>query len=619
MTQFLVLCDDSPLPDGYTGGVSTTMEIRHRGRDPDLNLRIQNLSHALLATVDNRAADLVRIASYVYAVDQSVRRGGPKDVYGRDWQRQFLMSIPVTDPSFWNTAEVKDLLSETLFFLSEDRWEFYFTQVLPDYSQLVLEMAEGEVLRNPSSVVLLSGGADSLCAAIEAVTERGGQPVVVSHRSNPALDHRQSFLVKELRRRFPSWDFPHISVWIHRRGAEAIETTQRTRSFLYATLGCSVAAQLGLAQVLLADNGVVSINLPKTPQLVGTYSSRSTHPKFIKLYNSLIGIVFSQPPDVVNPFWNQTRADTLDQLVRNESADLLQETVSCAHTRRPLVTPHCGVCSQCVDRRFGVLAAGLAQHDLAERYGVDIFTDELQEGDARTHAEAHVRFAREIARQTDDGLFEVFPQLFDCILPEDPDPASTAREVIEMLRRHTRQTLGVIESQVQAHATDLIQGTLPASCLIRLVAAGHHLLDNRSELVRRLSETIRRGLPPVFRGHSPTNESEVQDAVDGLIKANREALDREVPFLPFAGIGTKPDFSSITNSNGWLFVEVKYPRTRQRLRGVITEITSRATVYRRQGASVFFPVYDPNRCIQDDEQFTRDVTVTEGMWVFVCR
>ena len=35
---------------------------------------------------------------------------------------------------------------------------------------------------------------------------------------------------------------------------------------------------------------------------------------------------------------------------------------------------HCGCCSQCLDRRFGALAAGLGEDDPEEMYEVDLLT-----------------------------------------------------------------------------------------------------------------------------------------------------------------------------------------------------------------------------------------------------
>jgi hypothetical protein len=71
-----------------------------------------------------------------------------------------------------------------------------------------------------------------LAATIEARIE-GRQPILVSHRAAPVLDSRQKNLVKLLWHKFPSWAFPHISMWVNRAGGKrTTEFTQRSRSFL---------------------------------------------------------------------------------------------------------------------------------------------------------------------------------------------------------------------------------------------------------------------------------------------------------------------------------------------------------------------------------------------------
>jgi hypothetical protein len=65
-----------------------------------------------------------------------------------------------------------------------------------------------------------------------------------------------------------------------------------------------------------------------------------------------------------------------------------------------ILHPHCGHCSQCIDRRFAVLAAGQENEDPAEAYKVELFTDERPPGPDREMSLAYVRSARLI--QTDN-------------------------------------------------------------------------------------------------------------------------------------------------------------------------------------------------------------------------
>jgi hypothetical protein len=117
VTSALFQCDGATIPAAFE---SAAWEIRDcvncQGPAATLNLRLENLSHALLATIHARATDLVRIAAYAYADDQSVSRGGPADVYAKRWRRHFGMAVPVRDPGFWNqTASARS---------SRPRWSF---------------------------------------------------------------------------------------------------------------------------------------------------------------------------------------------------------------------------------------------------------------------------------------------------------------------------------------------------------------------------------------------------------------------------------------------------------------------------------------------------------------
>jgi hypothetical protein len=404
-------------------------------------------------------------------------------------------------------------------------------------------------------------------------------------------------------------------------GMGAVENSQRSRSFLYLALGVATAHELEIDVVRVADNGIVSINLPKTEQTVGSMLSRSTHPKFIHLFTRLTSLIFQKPILIENPFLFFTRADVLRILERYGCAALLQETVSCHKPRKAQVTPHCGVCSQCIDRRFGTLAAGLEEHDLVQRYEQDIFVQPLKEGNDRAQAESYVRFAKRIEELSEDGVFIEFPELQYCLLRSDPHPERTAEQLVDLLKRHAREVCTVMATQISAHAEDLIQGTLPEDCLIRLVATADHLKDPREKYARKVAGRLRSAIPPIFQARKPSNERELQDAVEGLFAAMRQEMDREVPLLPFAGISTKPDFSQPPEAleRERFFIEMKYVKTRQRLNRIVTEITSRQRIYVQQGACVLFGVYDPERYITNDEGFIGDLEIEGKVWVVVIR
>src|SRR4029450_13161880 len=57
------------------------------------------------------------------------------------------------------------------------------------------------------------------------------------------------------------------------------EFTQRTRTFLFSAIGCVVAEMMGCARIRFFENGIMSFNLPISPQIVGSRATRSTHPR----------------------------------------------------------------------------------------------------------------------------------------------------------------------------------------------------------------------------------------------------------------------------------------------------------------------------------------------------
>ena len=79
---------------------------------------------------------------------------------------------------------------------------------------------------------------------------------------------------------------------------------------------------------------------------------------------------------MTNPFAWMTKADVVGRIATNGFGGLIRDTRSCTRVHDMTIhQPHCGYCSQCIDRRFAMLAAGQEHEDPAEAYKVDLFTD----------------------------------------------------------------------------------------------------------------------------------------------------------------------------------------------------------------------------------------------------
>lgn len=490
-TRVVFQCDDAPLPDGVKSiEHATVQEIRAHGPEATLDLRIEDLYHLVLAEVSGQHADLVRIAAYVYRADLAVSRGGDRDSDAWHWSRHLTLCIPVADPDFWNADNVRSALSSTLSFLTGDRWDFWFSQAAAEFRQITLELATRDLYERPNVVTLFSGGLDSLCTLVESVM-KGEHPVPIGHWPSARHERRQKLLIEALKQLNPSWSFPLLGAHIVRRGQAPVESTQRSRGFLYGCLASAIAAEIGAPKVYLADNGPVSLNLPINDQLVGALASRATHPKFLDRLNGLMKLVLRQPVTVSNPLQYRTRSEALGILRQAKAERLIGSTLSCSNgARLPATTPHCGGCSQCIDRRFATIAANLDEHDPADRYQQDVFLDILDPWDRATTAYSHVRFARRVSGLDENALFREYMELLDIPPSIDMDTEDAVREALDLIRRHATTVLGVLEAQTARHLTQLVSGQVPAASLLGNVMgeqAGRRVVDRRPLVIASIS------------------------------------------------------------------------------------------------------------------------------------
>jgi hypothetical protein len=234
------------------------------------------------------------ITAYVYCADQQIPRGGEVVVdFGGKWRRPFIFHIPVRLPEIWSANGIIDTLRKTLSFLSEDTYDFRFSQLTnPVPLQQYLKFEDAHVpSEDIDEVILFSGGLDSLGGAVkEAVLEKR-RVALVSHRSTPKVFSRQRQLVARLQTICAEHPPLHVPVWVHKRSIPGHEFTQRTRSFLYAALAFAVARAFRLQRLQFYENGVVSLNLPISEQAIGARATRTTHPQtlngFAELFSHL--------------------------------------------------------------------------------------------------------------------------------------------------------------------------------------------------------------------------------------------------------------------------------------------------------------------------------------------
>lgn len=437
------------------------------GTGENVSLRIKDIDSQLLKNIPSPFHDLIEIATYIYCADQAITRGGDGvDNFGEDWRRRMFFRIAVRNPDLWNSSPLKDHLIETLSFLSEDEYHFDFVKL--EKRPLTQTHLKFDV-DPPEEVVLFSGGLDSLGGAVEEAVINSRKIVMVTHKPTHKLNRRHRKLL-ELLSSAATHQPLHIPVVINKDKSLGREYTQRSRSFLYAAQGATVAQMFNLHRIRFYENGVISFNLPISTQVVGARATRTTHPQVINGFANIFSTLSGKPFTVENPFLWKTKTEVISGIVKAGCADTIKFASSCTHTWvMTKLRTHCGTCSQCIDRRFAVLAADAGKHDPKEAYGVDLLIGERKEGEPKTMMAAYVETANEIVDMSALDFFGRFGEAARVLKHLNGSPDTTGLQIYELHRRHAQYITKVIDDAIAQNRSAIRKRQLPSSCLLRLV------------------------------------------------------------------------------------------------------------------------------------------------------
>jgi 7-cyano-7-deazaguanine synthase in queuosine biosynthesis len=445
------------------------------GSPSKINLRIDHISRRLAENIPDLLTDMLEVAAYVYCADQLIGLGTSQMTeMGAEWRRRFRFSIPVRCLSVWKDPRILGALCDTLGFLSEDEYAFEFVesakpQPLQSYIPFDDSVDQSFAL---DEVVLFSGGLDSLAGAIDALMGAGKRLALVSHQSSTMVTSKQHGLLAALRDRTPPGSLFHIPVSINKGHSEAVEFTQRTRSFMFATLAFIVARMFGRDDLSFYENGIVSINLPVAEHVLGARASRTTHPQFLARCGRLFSLLLERDFTLSNPFLWKTKTEVVKVLEKNRQSDLISSSFSCANVRQATkLSRHCGVCSQCVDRRFGILAAELSAYEPTDHYAVDLFAGAHQSGFALTMIEGYVLRAQKLATMSQHAFTANYGQIFRAVeqLPGLPD--DNVARLWDLHRRHGREVVSVVDQEIERRSSLACILDLPTNCLLSLIVS----------------------------------------------------------------------------------------------------------------------------------------------------
>ena len=450
------------------------------GADDDhkITLKIDDIRTQMYKEVPARFHDLLDIATYVFAADQAIKRGA-KDVetFGGNWRRRLHFVVPVGDVDFWRSDKVMQCLRATLGFLSDDHYEFDFVPITqrPSFQGFLNFNDKGEMLGFPEQVVMFSGGLDSLGGAVEEIVNQKRRVILVNHRPTPKLDKRYR-AIRDLLDAKATNNLPcHIRVTVHKQKWMNAEYTQRTRSFLFASLGATIANMLGQSNVRFYENGIISMNLPICAQVVGGKATRTTHPRVLHGFQTLLSMITEGTFTVENPFLWKTKGEVVGLIAKADCQNMIGPSISCTHTwEMTKEHSHCGTCSQCVDRRFSIIAAGMEQYDPLDQYKVDVFTESREKNEHihedKTMFASYLERANQVDRLTGATQFLArYPEIARALRYLNGDPGASVQRCHEMYKRHSAEVNAVIDKMFSLHGPAIRQRTLPADAMMRIV------------------------------------------------------------------------------------------------------------------------------------------------------
>lgn len=613
----LFVCSGIEVPEGDPVRENRrVINLDSISEDANVHIRFENVAKVLNEHLSDRLTDLLEIASYVFTADTATRRG--QDWSDNDsteaWSRDFRFIVPVRDLDFWQSSAVQHNLVRLLEFISNDVYSFDFRQLGKDRSpgEGYLDFGDNESwpFYGVDRVIMFSGGLDSLAGAVEAASN-GSKLVLISHSPVSTIISRQRNLFEELRKKYPV-PMIHIPVWINKTEDLGREHTQRTRSFLYGSLGTVIAESVRAEGVRFFENGIVSLNLPIADEVLQARASRTTHPVALDLFGKLAALVVGRTFTVDNPYLFKTKAEVVSVIIKNSGGDLIRHTCSCAHTGRfqSGTQWHCGSCSQCIDRRIATVASGADAFDSETDYVSDVFTGARTEGPERNMAVNYARHAFELSRMSEVEIATSFNLEFTRAVR----PFTKRRELAEMLvkthKRHGETASRVLVEQLEQNVAKLLTGALPETCMLSAIAGGKHLASSWSRYADRLTSLLSTGVPVICAKHKPENEIHLQEICDGILKANGMDLVREFPFMRWSSSLTKPDWAAESFD---LLVELKYIREKRDIHRITEEIAADITKYGDNGRRVLFVIYDPNHLVLDEREFSGPILKRENM------
>ena len=261
----------------------------------------------------DEAIDMLYLSLAVFAADRLILRENGEDA----WCREIELFMPVLCIEKWNDCQL--LVERMLNFLTGDRWKICFRKRELTEIEMKARKKYGKVAEKNSKITkicMFSGGLDSCIGALNLLcdTKDISNLVFVSHYGGgKGTIEYQEMLKDAFIRRFgldESYFIQNFASVITSKKVRKEDTT-RSRSFMFFSHAIAYASAMGKdVELIIPENGLISLNIPLAYTRTGTSSTRTTHPYYMKMLQKLItelGIAVT----IKNPYQFKTKGEMI--------------------------------------------------------------------------------------------------------------------------------------------------------------------------------------------------------------------------------------------------------------------------------------------------------------------
>lgn len=302
------------------------------------------------------ALDLFYISLMVYYADRKVLRSDFSD----NWTRKFTLYMPVIELDKWQNN--KQHLEQMISYLSGDIWNIQFRK-------RELNLKENKISDNitsrysdrkfnPDKFCMLSGGLDSFIGATDLLAETKNIAFIGHYGGGKGVKPFQDAVKAVLKEKFDLDDKQFFN--FNATPVKGVEDSTRTRSLLFFAHAIILASCSNReVELYIPENGLISLNIPLTNSRLGSSSTRTTHPYYMRMLQELLNDL-GLKIKLCNPYQFQTKGEMMCNSPNRAFIETqYQITMSCSHPdqgryQKLSEALHCGTCLPCTIRRASI-------------------------------------------------------------------------------------------------------------------------------------------------------------------------------------------------------------------------------------------------------------------------